>query len=252
MRVAFPGAGLTLHGHLYEPRQAGRHPAILWSHGSERHPDGVAELAAFYSACGYVLFVPHRRGHGLSPGRYELNDIAVLAAQRAREADAIRHEAIELVIALHERHLEDLAHAVDWLARQPFVDAERIVISGVSHGGIQTLLAAEADLGARAYIPFAPGAMAWAENPELRTRLATAVSAARAPLFLIQAANDYDLGPSRVLGAAVNGKGEPSRATVYPAYGDSSGAGHGAFARLGMDVWGNDVRAFLKRSLGEG
>lgn len=247
--VAFPGAGLTLRGHLYRPRSDVPQAAIVWNHGSERNPGQVSELGAFYAAAGYVLFAPHRRGHGLSPGRYELSDIHATATERAKEREAVRREVIQMVIALHERHLDDLAHALHWLARQPYVDGERVAMSGVSHGGIQTLLAAEADLGPRAYIPFAPGAMAWSENPELRSRLATAVSAARAPIFLIQAANDHDLGPSRVLGEILNRKAALSTATVYPAYGADTGAGHGAFGRLGMPVWGNDVCAFLKQAL---
>lgn len=256
MQVVFPAAGVTLRGHLYRPRGNGPHPAVLWNHGSERDPDPLTELGAFYASAGYVLFAPHRRGHGLSPGSYELGEIharageqAARAGERAAEPEAVRGHVIEMVIELYERHLDDLAAALRWLAQQPSVDGERISMSGVSHGAIQTLFAAEADLGPRAYVAFAPGAMAWSVNPELQDRLTAAVSSARAPILLIQAANDYDLGPSRALGEVLSARGDPSTTMVYPAYGESRADGHGAFARLGMAVWGSDVRRFLEETL---
>lgn len=241
---------MTLRGFLYRPRGDGVYPAILWNHGSERHPEPPADLANFYTSVGYVFFAPHRRGHGSSPGEYAL---AAIHAQARREAGSHatgRHKVMELVIELHERHLEDTAQAVRWLGQQPFVDCGRLAMSGVSHGGIQTLLAAEADLGSKAYVPFAPGAMAWSDNPSLRDRLLRATRVARAPIFLIQAENDYDLGPSATLGRVLRRKGPPNAARVYPSYGATNQSGHGSFACHGTEVWGDDVCAFLEKALG--
>jgi pimeloyl-ACP methyl ester carboxylesterase len=123
-------------------------------------------------------------------------------------------------------------------------------MSGVSHGGIQTLLAAEAGGGMRAYVPFAPAAIGWSGNPELHERLRRAVRRAGAPIFLLQAENDHSLGPSEVLGAELRRKGGRNRARVYPAYGESPETGHGEFACRGTDAWGADVRAFLDEALG--
>ena len=89
-------------------------------------------------------------------------------------------------------------------------------MSGVSHGGVQTLLAAEADAGAQAYVPFAPAAMAWEGNPELHERLVQAVRGAQAPIFLVQAANDYSLGPSTVLGRSWPQGAAPNRVGSIP------------------------------------
>jgi dienelactone hydrolase len=129
------------------------------------------------------------------------------------------------------------------------VDAGRLAMSGVSFGGIQTILAAEAGADVHAYLPFAPAAIAWHGNPELQERLVQAVRAATAPMFLVQAENDYSLGPSEVLGAELERKGEPNRVRVYPPYGDSTDSGHGAFACEGTEVWGTDVRGFLDHVL---
>jgi len=197
------------------------------------------DLGRFYVSAGYVLLVPHRTGHGQSPGEYFIERLGpeLLTAPRDR--------AIRAVIEFHERQLRDTLAAFEWLRKQPFVDGDRVSMSGVSHGGIQVLLAAEAGTAAKAFVPFAPGATGWDGNPELQERLALAVERASAPIFLIQAANDHSLGPSQTLGAALARKGGRNRVRVYPAFGASTEAGHGAFACQGMEVWGGDVLRFV-------
>lgn len=233
--VSFPAGELTLRGYLYEPEGAGPFPAIAWNHGSERDPGSHDELGRFYTSAGYVFFAPHRRGHGLSPGEYSLGVVPT----------GTRAEGIHALIELHEDYLRDTVAAATWLSGQAWVDPTRMAMSGVSHGGIQTILAAEADAGMAAYVPFAPAAMGWQGNPELQERLERGVQKARAPMFLLQAENDYSLGPSEILGAELERKGEPNRVRVYPPYGPDHASGHGAFACQGMAVWGADVCAFL-------
>jgi hypothetical protein len=65
---------------------------------------------------------------------------------------------------------------------------------------------------------------------------------------LIQAENDYDLGPSRVLGEELARKGAPNRARTYPAYGATPELGHATFGSRATDVWGGDVCAFLEQA----
>ena len=247
-RVSFPSGNLTLLGWLHRPKGAGPFPAIIWNHGSEQYPGSFDALAAYYTAAGYVLFVPHRRGHGRSPGEYPLEGVRRRAATDRSDPGAYHRRIVELVVELHEKeYLDDTVAAVRWLERQPFIDSSRMAMSGVSHGAIQTLVAARAHVGLRvkAYMPFAPAAMAWPTSPEVRRWLLNAVKKAAAPMFLIQAENDYSLGPAEVLGAEINGKGGLNRTGVYPAYGGTRESGHAAFASLGMDVWGNDVCEFL-------
>jgi dienelactone hydrolase len=135
---------------------------------------------------------------------------------------------------------------VAWLRKQPAVDPNRLVMSGCSYGGIQTLLTAEKGLGIRAFIPFAPGAMSFA-NAALRNRLETAARNVQAPTFLLQAANDYSTGPSELLGPILRQRCDGSSAKVYPAFGTTNQQGHGAFAcwSLGITSWGNDVMDFI-------
>jgi dienelactone hydrolase len=151
---------------------------------------------------------------------------------------------------LHRSRL--LVAAVAWLKEQPSVDPRRIVVSGDSYGGIQSLLTVEKGLGIRAFVPFAPGAMSFA-NRALRERMATSVRNAKAPIFLLQANNDYSTGPSELLAPLLKKKGRPSLSKIYPAFGATKQEGHGAVAcwSLGITLWGTDVSEFLDQALNQ-
>jgi carboxymethylenebutenolidase len=240
--VSFPSGNLVLRGFLYKPDGVGPFPAIVWNHGSEKLPGQQSELAKFYTKLGFVFFLPHRHGHGRSPGDYIQDRIE---KYRAIERDRTLFQ--KYVVKLHDEYNQDVVAAVAWLKGQSFVDQQHLVMSGCSYGGIQTLLTAEKGLGIRAFVPFAPAAMSWA-NTELRKRLLEAVLDAKAPLFLIQAQNDYNLGPSEVLGPMIKRKGVPNQARIYPPYGTTPQEGHGGFATKegGIAIWGPDVLAFFQ------
>ncbi len=192
------------------------------------------------------FFVPHRRGHGRSEGDYIVDQ-----QRQFREKIKVIAAAQKNDIALHERANFDVVAAVAWLKAQPFVDTNALVMSGISYGGIQTVLASEKDLGVKAFISFSPAAMSWAGNPLLRERLLEAVKNAKAPIFLLQAENDFNLGPSELLGKELKRKGVPNRSKIYPPFGDKNNHmdGHGGFAVRGMDVWKEDVLTFLREVL---
>jgi len=239
--VSFPSGGLTLEGFLYKPAGDGPFPAVIWNHGSEKRPGWQPYLAKFYTSQGYVFFLPHRHGHGRSPGEY-IGDLT----EQIRAQEKNRGVVEKKIVQLPELYNQDVVAAVAWLEQESFVDARRIVMSGLSYGGIQTLLTAEKGLGIRAFIPFAPAVMSWA-NRELHKRLLEAVKNAKAPIFLLQAKNDYSLGPSEVLGKEIEGKGPPNRAKVCPPFGTTHQDGHGGFAcgEAGIAIWGGDVLQFL-------
>lgn len=237
--VVFPGGGRELHGFLWKPEGAGPFPAIVWNHGSEKLPGSQPALARFYTAHSYVFFVPHRRGQGRSPGDY----IQDLVAQ-APPGDRARR-----MVELQQAEVDDVIAGLNYLRSRPFVDPDRIVISGCSYGGIQTLLTGERDLGVKALVPFAPGAMSWDQNVPLRDRLVRAVDLAKAPVFLIQAANDYSLAPSRALSEEANKKKKDFQSKIYPAFGSTHQDGHWGFCSSATDVWGNDVLAFLETQM---
>jgi len=193
-------------------------------------------LAKFYTAHAYVFFVPHRRGQGRSPGEY-IQDLVAQAPPGERA-----HRVVELLQA----EVDDVIAGLNYLRSQPFVDPARIVISGCSYGGIETLLAGERDLGVRALIPFAPGAMSWEQNVALQDRLVRAVGLAKAPVFLLQAENDYNLAPSRALSKEAGKKKKDFQSKIYPAFGNTHQDGHWGFCSSATDVWGTDVLSFLE------
>lgn len=234
--VSFPGpAGSTLSGYLYVPDGASASPAILWNHGSEPHPGSQPVLAHFYVSHGFVFFVPHRHGQGRSPGSYIMDEI-----HQSRGA---------AVVAAQERASLDVEAALRWLRERPEVDPKQIVVSGCSFGGIQTILAAERFPDVRAFVAFAPGAMSWSSG-RLRARLEQALRKPAARVLILQAHNDYDLGPSVVLGRLAAASG--GRSIVYPDFGSTSHDAHWVFAtsQAGIDVWGGDVLAFIAVAFG--
>jgi carboxymethylenebutenolidase len=233
--VSVPSPHGTLEGFLYVPEGKGLFPAVLWNHGSERFPGWQPELAAFYNAHGFVFFLPHRRGQGKSPGPYIMDEL------RGSRSPGVAVEA-------QREANEDVVAALNWLKTRPDVDANRIVVSGCSFGGIQTLLTAERGLGARAFIAFAPAAQSWG-NGALEQMLEHAVQHAQGPVFVIQAKNDYSTRPATVLGKIAVARG--GRAQIYPAFGNSAQEGHWAFATTsaGIGVWGEDVLQFIEAAL---
>jgi dienelactone hydrolase len=236
-----------LPGYLYRPPGDARHAAVLWNHGSEKDPRAQPELARFYTQHRFVFFAPIRHGHGSTDGPY-IVDLQNEIREKQADLDIVRREQVKL----HDVYNADVVAAVEWLKEQSFVDPNRIVVSGVSYGGIQTLLTAEKGLGVRAFVAFAPGAMSFA-NTVLRERMKVAATSAKAPLLLLQAQNDYSTGPSELLAPVLKAKGPPNHSTVYPAFGSTNQHGHGAFATwsLGTAQWGGEVLEFIEAALRE-
>ena len=231
--VEFPSGGLLLKGYLWIPEPAGsppakRHPVVVWNHGSNKTvgPDQGKYLSGFYNDAGFILFIPVRRGHRPSPGHYRGNLDELFA-----EAD-------------------DITAAIYYLKTLDQVDRTRVVVSGGSNGGILALVEAGKRIaGLRAAIAFAPGAESWEEEPDLVLRLIASAGAVRIPTFVIQAQNDYSLGPSHILGPIItNNDVLPHKAKIYPAFGKTQKAGHGAFPGAGYTVWGQDVLKFIAQA----
>jgi carboxymethylenebutenolidase len=243
--VTFPSGKITLHGVLYKPAGTGPFPAVIYNHGSApgmMSKDAFAALGPVFASHGWVLFGPYRRGQGLSAsaGPYIGDQIAA-----AEKAGGVTAAAGTMVRLLETDHLDDQFAALAWLRKQSFVQPSRIAVAGNSFGGIETVLGIERG-GYCAGIDSAGGAQSWSEAPALQSLMTRAVRNAKAPIFFFQAANDFDLSPTKTLSAEMNKMSKTYKSKIYPAYGDSPRDGH-SFGYFGSDVWAEDVFAFLNQ-----
>src|SRR3954453_3258465 len=118
---------------------------------------------------------------------------------------------------------------------------------GHSTGAMQTLLLASKYIGVRGFVLFSPGAKIWKDNTTMRGVMQKAVKRVDKPIFLIQAQNDFSLGPCEDLGLELKQRSSPTRVKVYPPFGTGP-AQAVMFGVHGTDLWGDDVYQFLKDS----
>jgi carboxymethylenebutenolidase len=241
--ITFGGGEGALSGSLYKPQGSGQFPALIWNHGSEKEPDTGPQfdsVASIFVPAGYVVLAPVRRGHGHSKGQYIVD-----AVKQKRETEGVEAAKRLAVHLLETEQLDDQLAGLAYVKQLPFVAADRIAVAGCSYGGIQTLLAAERNVGYRAAISLSPAALSWGYNPLLRKRLIQSVQGINIPVLLLQPARDASLEPSRVLGAEAARLGKPFTVKVYPDIGPADERGHCFGGAKGMHVWAEDAKAFL-------
>ena len=237
--IGFKSGTLDLKGFVWKPSGNGPFPALLWNHGSEKSPGSLVTVAPYFVSRGFVFFIPHRRGQGRSPGPYIVDEL---------NKTGPRQERGRVEIDLHETHLEDQLAALQYLQALPYVDKNRIAVMGSSFGGIQTMLAVERGPGYRVAVNCSGAAETWRGSSSLRSRLTAAASKATMPVFFLQAENDHDLTPNRVLSEEVRKTGKPVEAKVYPAFGSGPRVGH-SFCVRGTGIWFPDVLRFIEAHL---
>jgi dienelactone hydrolase len=243
--VTFPSGAITLHGVVYKPKGRGPFPAVVYNHGSAagmQSKEAFDALGPVFASHGWVFFGPYRRGQGLSAsaGPYIGDQIAA-----AKKSGGTSAGAAAMVQLLETDHLNDQLSALVWLRKQRFVQANRVAAAGNSFGGIETVLGAERGKYCAA-VASAAGAQSWALAPELQSLMTRAARNANAPVFFFQAANDYDLSPSKILSAVMKAASKTYQVKIYPRYGNSPQDGH-TFGYFGAAVWADDVFRFLNQ-----
>jgi dienelactone hydrolase len=243
--VVLRSGALKLHALLWRPSGHGQFPSVLFSHGSgtnvERQLAQAATLGPVFSSHGYLFLFVFRRGSGLSADQgTSASDLmeAELAAngQEARNSLQLR--------LLETDELNDVRASLEFLRALPEVDRRRVALAGHSFGASLTLLMAERDTTTRAVVVFSGSAGSWEFSPQLRARLLAAVGRTTAPVFFIQAANDYSVAPAEALSAEMARLGKPYRVRIYPPVGATPEEGHDfLYRRVGM--WESDVFDFL-------
>lgn len=115
--VSFDNRGARIVGTLYLPDRAGKHPGIVWIHGSGAQPRSFgAAHAAHCAGLGFAVLVYDKRGVGDSTGHFEGGDRAIDPAN------------IELLAS-------DGAAAMTLLAKRPDVRGEMVGFVGASQAG---------------------------------------------------------------------------------------------------------------------
>lgn len=143
--AAVSGSGRAiLETTIFKPSGSGPFPLVIFNHGKERGDPRAQErsrplaFAREFVRRGYVVVAPNRRGFAQSGGRY---------TERSCEV-----EANGLAQA------QDVAATIDFMARQPYVDAAHIVVAGVSYGGLTAIAyGAQPQAGVRGLLNFAGG-----------------------------------------------------------------------------------------------
>lgn len=137
-RVFLPSgeAGVQLEMVIARPKGAGPHPALIFNHGSTGRGTNPslytrtirpAVLADHFVARGWMVLFPQRRGRGKSGGVYGEGLAADGSGYSCDPA---------IAIAGFERAVEDLDAVVRHLGDRSDVDRARLLIGGVSRGGI--------------------------------------------------------------------------------------------------------------------
>ena len=245
--VTFRSGELMLKGLMWKPAGPGPFPAVVYNHGSERQHDvHFALIGPMFAREGFVLFAPYRRGQGLSAdqGTWVLDTLSRVAQEEGMIARG--KKAVDL---LKTEQLGDLLAAINRLEGMPFVDRDRIAVVGNSFGGVLTMVMAERGGGIRAAVNMAGAALNWKRSPEFKQWMIDMARNAKVPVFFVQAENDADTGPSRELAAEMTRLGKPNRMRIYPPFGKTAEDGH-SFGYLGSHIWGPDVIAFLRETMG--
>ena len=130
------GDAVSLEVLLFKPLVDGRHPTLVFHHGSTGNGSDPARfgltffsksVAQYFVERGWMVAFPQRRGRGQSDGLY---DEGFTPDRSGYSCDA------DLALGGAAHALEDLDVITDWLRNRMDVDTTRLLIGGTSRGGI--------------------------------------------------------------------------------------------------------------------
>lgn len=245
--LAMPDGTYALAATVVRPATAGRHPAIVLSHGAwgpaarrrEKPRIAMEPESTWFAERGFVVVVPMRRGYGASEGE---------VAETSGPCDDANYLRSGLASA------DDILAAVDWTRARADVDPSRIVLVGYSAGGWGALGAASrAPAGVIAIVNASGGRGAfkqdgWPCRPDRMLEAATEFArTTTVPTLWLYAENDALFGPNftpQLVAAWRAGGGRAEFHLLPPIMAD----GHGLFTSVeGLPYWTPFVADFLAR-----
>jgi dienelactone hydrolase len=226
-------------------------PLVVINHGSPatadsrqfRKPSQCGEAAHFFTMRGYTVAFPLRRGYGETGGRW---------AETYGKCDSANY------VGAGEATADDIAAAVDYLLRQPYIAQNGTMIIGQSAGGWGTLaFASRNPRSITAFINFAGGRGAAGQDKDngincspdaLIASAGVFGKTTRQPTLWIYAENDSLInkelsGRMHVAYVAAGGQG---RYELLPPFGSE---GHNLFqGKGGSKIWGPIVDRWVATS----
>ncbi len=130
------GKPVTLEVVLYKPLHEGRHPTLVFHHGStgsgsdpSLYDDTFTSktVTQFFVERGWLVAFPQRRGRGASDGLYDEGFNPDRSAYSCRS---------DLALGGAAHALDDLDAITEWLRGRADVDTTRLLVAGTSRGGI--------------------------------------------------------------------------------------------------------------------
>lgn len=208
---------IELRGYLYKPKGPGKHPILIYNHGSEENPGDKCVVGTYFANLGYFVFVPHRRGHGRSTGAY-LDVYTSDFCSKKTDPGFCKMEYLH-------KQVDDVEEAIAFMKKQPGAADLKIALMGHSFGGITSVFANAKDLGQRAVVSASGGSQSWEGNDDARKEMDDAVRAAVAPTFFLEPLNDHSIDPTLELAHAAGEACRQYQSAIYPAV-DANGDGH--------------------------
>ncbi len=234
VKVGSGFSSATLETTLFSPDGDGPFPLVVINHGKAPGDPVFQERARFLNASrefvrrGYAVALPMRLGFSKSSGSYIAGGCNIASNG--------------------EMQAEWVAGVIDWLRKQAFVDAGRILVVGQSHGGLTALaVGALNPPGVRGVVNFAGGLRQ--TNCSWEHALAQAFerygARSRLPSLWFYGDNDSYFPPDvwKELQARYAAGGGNVRLVAFGRFGRDA---HGLFSsRAGLPIWVPEVERFL-------
>jgi dienelactone hydrolase len=221
---------------LYKPDGDGPFPVVVINHGKAygdpkfqaRYRAGSA--ARYFMSRGYVVVVPMRRGFSKSTGSYIGGGCNV-------ESNGVAQA-------------EDVRDVLDYMTAQPYVDNNKILIAGQSHGGWTTLAFGSLNYpGVKGLVNFAGGlrqdnCAGWEST--LARAAGSYGEATRLPSLWFYGDNDsyFSVSTYSDMFKRYSAAGGPARLVAFGVFGSDSHAMFGS--PDGLRIWQPEMTAFLK------